>query len=284
MTPISHADAVRFVTSYVAGDDVEATVLQQAIAALSAHDPAWASRLRQEIGAEVVAPACALVRANLAEYCSMSRAERADQMPAMVKHLQQCDHCRHDYRALQRPWHQLESALQQVRKELASPVRIVIDKVSRMLSTDEDTDILFGTLSPTYGVPMGEPTPEATAWDASVGAHSALRKEWTLDDDETGFRLQFSGLVKPGTDALAISGRLLTKRGQSVPGKEVQLELRNADTDRLDASGTMDEFLEIPLELSVGNWTVDCQYNSGGTMLVWRLRMEVRGRRTDEPT
>ena len=278
---MSLAEAARIVTAFAAGDEVEATILRQAISALRDRDPSWAEHLRRRICAEADTDVCDLFLANLAEFCEMTAEERISQMPDLVDHICSCDNCRRSYRTMHRRWIVVESAMYNVQKELAAAFRIVVDKASRKLSGDADTEILFGTPSLAYAVPMGASTIRSPVLAEDINTEPALRKEWVFADEESGFSIRLVGVVKPEAEVLAISGQLVSASGQTVLGKDVLLEVREADCDRLVISGKLGDFLDIPLELPVGNWVIGCQYNSSGTHLAWKLLVEVRGREAD---
>ncbi|MGE0129098.1 MAG: hypothetical protein AB7U82_13550 [Blastocatellales bacterium] len=235
---MNSAEAKKVLAAYLAGQRVDGEELQRAFAAL-AGDQMGLGAVAEALTSDSPPGDCEMFRGLLAEFSEMSRAEREREMPEMAAHLEACASCRRDYWEIAPLWREIEQAAHAASKQLAEGIRLALSRAGRLLDAGfgppaKDFQPVIGTLGP---------EPEETPTTDSA----AIRKEWTLRDEEAmcEIRLVLDGL--PNGQA-ALSCSLEADQLSTVNVSSAQIEIREAQSGRRIAVGPLANFQRFTLE------------------------------------
>ncbi len=241
------AEARECLAAYLSGTrHVSREELAQAHALLASEAAAPLRRLSAALyEADEFVGECALFCSRAAEFCHLTAAQRAAEMPGLVRHLEHCTTCQHIYREVQSVWRPGDGLL----KVLSEGVRLVLGAAGNLIERG-------------LGTPAVEEDFVAiTAADPS----GPRRRVWRFEDVERAcaIRMEVCRTENGAEVRCALEG--------SAGG---QIEIFDG-ARRLFFTGSISGTLSSPIRVVAGLWTL-CVRTADASGAAWEIPLDIR--------
>jgi hypothetical protein len=261
-------DALAVLARYLAGERVPGADLERAWAALK-RDPARAAHVERTLGVHGWDNVCDTFLSNLAEFASLTQAEREREMPELLRHAESCASCRRAYWRIKPLWvvEASQAVAQGVHLVLAEAIRVATDAAGRLVEV--------GLGPPALAVRRVAATAGAPTQERLAGAEPL---EWPLADEDMGVKL------KPTLIPREDGGAEMTLRLEADAAREagsLRVDVRTVEGRRILA-GRLAAIESEPLVLESGSYVVHVEASE--LRRSWTLRIELLRRAPERGT
>jgi len=266
------ANAKEIIAAYLSGRRRVSLEELQLACETANGDKSYVRYLRIELGfGDDWANTCRVFLANVAEFAELTAAERAQEMPELIAHLEQCGACRAVYWDVQETWKQVAVAefeeATAISKSLPEGIHLRMDAAGQLHE---------------YG--MGPPAqysepPRALLgdWASEARSPASEQKTWLLKDEAAHCRIH---ILAHGLESGRAALKCWLEAKPPLDATSARIDVLDAQTDALHVSGKLSAFQVDPIYLSQGAWLIRIIAYSDGDARTWEFPLNIR---RDEP-